>query len=60
MLFVIPALIFVGFSWALTGVVMSDAPRKKCDPALLLLVSSVLSGIISAIGWALLRNDALS
>ena len=60
MLFAIPALICVGFSWALTGVVMSDAPRRKCDPALLLLVSSVLCGIISLICWAILRNDALS
>ena len=60
MLFAIPALICVGFSWALTGVVMSDAPRKKCDPALLLLVSSAVSGIISLTGWALLWNDALS
>ena len=60
MLFAIPALICVGLSWSLTGVVMSDAPRKKCDPALLLLVSSSVSGIISLTGWALLWNDALS
>ena len=60
MLFAIPALICVGFSWSLTGVVMSDAPRKKCDPALLLLVSSAVSAIISLTGWALLWNDALS
>ena len=60
MLFAIPALITVGLSWALTGVVMSDAPRKKCDTGLLLLVSGVISGIISMTGWIILRNSAIS
>lgn len=60
MFFAIPALIVVGLSWSLTGIVMSDAPRKKCDTALLLLVSGVLSGIISLSFWGFLQKEALS
>ncbi len=40
--FAVPALILVGLSWTLTGVVMSDAPRKKLDPALILLLSGLV------------------
>ena len=40
--FAVPALILVGLSWTLTGVVMSDAPRKELDPALILLLSGLV------------------
>lgn len=60
MLFAIPALITVGLSWALTGVVMSDAPRKKCDTGLLLLVSGLISSIISLSLCFFLQKTAIS
>ena len=47
MVFAVFALVMVGLSWSLTGIVMSDAPRKKCDPALLLMASGVVSCAIS-------------
>ncbi len=60
MFFAIPALITVGLSWSLTGIVMSDAPRKKCDTAFLLLVSGVLSSLISLFFFLFLQKEALS
>ena len=60
MLFAIPALITVGLSWAFTGIVMSDAPRKKCDTAFLLLVSGILSALISLIFFLFLQKAELT
>ena len=59
MFFAVPALVTVGLSWSLTGIVMSDAPRKKCDTALLLMVNSILSGLISLILFLFLQREAL-
>ena len=60
MYFAIPSLIAVGLSWSLTGIVMSDAPRKKCDTAFLLLVSGILSCFTSLIISFFLQKEALS
>lgn len=60
MFFAIPALIFVGFTWSLTGIVMSDAPRKKCDTGLLLMVSGILSTFISLVLCYFLQKEAVS
>ena len=60
MYFAIPSLIAVGVIWSLTGVVMSDAPRKKCDTAFLLLVSGILSALISLIFFLFLQKAELS
>lgn len=46
MFFGVPALIVVGLTWTLTGVVMSDAPRRKVDPAIVLLLSNGFSLIV--------------
>ena len=60
MYFAIPSLIAVGVIWSLTGVVMSDAPRKKCDTAFLLLVSGILSALISLIFFLFLQKAELT
>ena len=47
MLFGITALVFVGLSWTLTGIVMSEAPKKGLRPAMVLLLSGIISTPIS-------------
>lgn len=49
MIFGVPALVTVGLSWTLTGVVMSEAPRKNTDPAVVMLLSGITSMLISVV-----------
>ncbi|MBO4304808.1 MAG: hypothetical protein J6A21_09515 [Lentisphaeria bacterium] len=60
MWFAIPALIVVGFSWSLTGVVMSDAPRKNCNTAFLMLLNALVSIAASLCVWVFAQKAPLS
>ena len=59
MVFAVFALVMVGVSWSLTGIVMSDAPRKKCDPALLLMASGFVSCVVSVTLCLSLQKELL-
>lgn len=45
--FGISALVVVGSSWSLTGLVMGDAPKKGVNPGLVQLLSALVATVVS-------------